>query len=149
MGAGIPGGGESCAVARRARLHHGNSVWWSTMGRRAEMCSHGRGLIAVLLLGSVGVAAGSGDRICNMPETGTLQAGAGAPTTANPAQIRCASGIFLLLSSPLSFSFSLGLPRICMEYMLLRSVCKTFDACGSGFSSCACLWQVSIHSIHR
>jgi len=55
------------------------------------MCSHGRGLIAVLLLGSVGVAAGSGDRICNMPETGTLQAGAGAPTTANPAQIRLAS----------------------------------------------------------
>jgi hypothetical protein len=45
-----------------------------------------RGL-AVLLLGAC-AGAGSGEKLCNMPETGTLQAGAAASTT---AQIRCGS----------------------------------------------------------
>ena len=43
-----------------------------------------RGL-AVLLLGAC-AGAGSGEKLCNMPETGTLQAGAAASTT---AKIRC------------------------------------------------------------
>ena len=46
------------------------------------------GLATLMLLGCAGAAAGSGDSICNIPETGTLQAGAGASTK---AQIRCSS----------------------------------------------------------
>lgn len=62
-------------------------------------------LLAVLVLGYTGTAAGSGATICNMPEVGTLQAGSTASST---AQIRClfqqndVSQIFLDSCLPLS-----------------------------------------------
>jgi len=52
------------------------------------MCAQGRCFLAFLLLSCVGAAAGSGERQCNIPETGTLQAGAAASST---AKIRLAS----------------------------------------------------------
>ena len=52
----------------------------------SPLCRRG---LAVLLLGAcAGAAAGSGEQVCNIPETGTLQAGSAAWPT---AQIRCGS----------------------------------------------------------
>jgi len=52
----------------------------------SPLCRRG---LAVLLLGAcAGAAAGSGEQVCNIPETGTLQAGSAASPT---AQIRCGS----------------------------------------------------------
>ena len=49
---------------------------------RSARTSAGRGcFVALLLLSSAGPASGQ-DRPCNLPETGTLQAGAGASSTA-------------------------------------------------------------------
>ena len=62
-------------------------VWAANMGRITRMSAGRRCLVAALFFSCTGAAAGSGDTLCNMPEVGTLQAGAGASTTAH---IRCA-----------------------------------------------------------
>lgn len=70
---------DSHAVDRRRR---GLSAEGRARVMSTSACRRG---LAVLLLGAC-AGAGSGEKLCNMPETGTLQAGAAASTK---AQIRC------------------------------------------------------------
>ena len=69
----------------------------------SPLCRRG---LAVLLLGAcAGAAARSGEQVCNIPETGTLQAGSAVSPT---AQIRCGSPPARALVPPPRCATALG-----------------------------------------
>ena len=85
---GVGGRAALCAGAETrlpARVARGRSPPPRARVELVMSTSACRRGLAVLLLGAC-AGAGSGEKLCNMPETGTLQAGAAASTT---AKIRC------------------------------------------------------------